>query len=104
MNTITCEAFEGIDRPPSMDFTQIEPKELPLSQWDEAVQEKHQQVLAERNEARPTQSGKQTSKDPNKNDVQIVDRSYLQKNFKNSLKMLLRNLNLPWIKKKHSGL
>src|ERR1700723_3482107 len=70
------------DGPPSMDFTQIEPEELPSSQWDAAVQGKHQQVLAERNKALPTQSGKQTGKDPNQNDVQIVDRSYLQKNFK----------------------
>src|SRR6202167_2696649 len=70
------------DGPPSMDFTQIEPEELPPSQWDAAVQEKRQQVLVERNKALPTQSGKQTSKDPNQNDVQIVDRSYLQKNFK----------------------
>src|SRR6202041_342640 len=70
------------DGPPSMDFTQIEPEELPPSQWDAAVREKHQQVLAERNKALPTQSGKQTGKDPNQNDVQIVDRSYLQQNFK----------------------
>ena len=65
-----------------MDFTEVDPEELPPSQWDAAVQEKRQQVLAERNKALPTQSGKQTGKDPNQNDVQIVDRSYLQKNFK----------------------
>jgi hypothetical protein len=46
------------------------------------VQEKCQQVLAERNKALPTQFKKQTGKDPNQNDVQVVDRSYLQKNFK----------------------
>src|ERR1700685_731208 len=57
-------------------------KSYHLSQWDAAVQEKCQQVLAERNKALATQSGKQTGKDPNKNDVQIVDRSYLQQNFK----------------------
>ena len=39
------------DGPPSMDFTEIEPEELPPSQWDAAVQEKRQQVLAERNKA-----------------------------------------------------
>jgi len=33
---------------PSMDFIEIEPEELPPSQWDAAVQEKRQQVLAER--------------------------------------------------------
>src|ERR1700728_1611209 len=70
------------DGPPSMDFAEIECEELPPSQWDAAVQGKCQQVLAERNKALPAQSGKQTSKDPNQNDVQIVDRSYLQKNFK----------------------
>jgi len=31
-----------------MDFAEIEAEELPPSQWDAAVQEKHQQVLAER--------------------------------------------------------
>src|SRR6202011_6001783 len=70
------------DGPPSMEFAEIEPEELPPSQWDAAVQEKRQQVLAERNKALPTQSGKKSGTDPNQNDVQIVDRSYLQKNFK----------------------
>jgi PIF1-like helicase len=70
------------DGPPSMDFARIEPEELPPLQWDAAVQEKRQQVLAERNKALPAQSGKQSGKDPNQNNVQIVDRSYLQKSFK----------------------
>src|SRR6202790_2877606 len=70
------------DGPPSMDFAEIEPEGLPPSQWDAAVQEQRQQVLSERNKALPAQSGKQSGKDPNQNDVQIVDRSYLQKNFK----------------------
>src|SRR5258705_1479644 len=70
------------DGPPSMDFAEIEPEELTPSQWDAAVQEKRQQVLAERNKALPAQSGKKSGKDPNQNDVRIVDRSYLQKNFK----------------------
>src|ERR1700734_3595959 len=51
------------DEPPSMDFTQIEPVELPPSQWDAAVQEKHQPRLIERNKALPTQSAKTTGKD-----------------------------------------
>jgi len=42
---------------PSLDFKEIHPQELPPSQWDAAVQEKRQQVLAERNKALPTQSG-----------------------------------------------
>ena len=70
------------DGPPSMEFAEIEPEELPPSQWDAAVQEKRQQVLAERNKALPAQSGKKSGTDPNQNDVRIVDRSYLQKNFK----------------------
>jgi len=70
------------DGPPSMVFAKIEPEELPPSQWDAAVQEKRQQVLAERNKALPAQCGKQSGKDPNQNNVRIVDRSYLQKNFK----------------------
>jgi hypothetical protein len=35
------------DGPPSIDFVEIEPEELPPSQWNAAVQKKHQQVLAE---------------------------------------------------------
>jgi len=70
------------DGPTHMDFTEIDPEELPPSWWDAAVQEKHQQVLAERNQALPAQSDKKVGKDPNQNDVKIVDRSYLEKNFK----------------------
>src|ERR1700733_2610171 len=71
-----------LDGPPSMDFAEIEAEELLPSQWDAAVQEKRQQVLAERNKSLPAQSKNQSGKDPNQNDVQIVDRSYLQKSFK----------------------
>jgi len=67
---------------PHHDFAEIKAEELPSSQWDAAVQEKRQQVLAETNISLPAQSGRQYGKDPNQNDVQIVDRSYLQKNFK----------------------
>src|SRR6202790_2319063 len=48
------------DGPPSMDFAEIESEVLPPSQWDAAVQEKHQQVLAERNKALPAQSERQS--------------------------------------------
>src|SRR5882762_10850686 len=68
--------------PPSLNFERIEPEKLPPSQWDATVQEQRQQVLSERNKALPAQSGKRAGKDPNQNDVQIVDRSYLQKDFK----------------------
>jgi len=71
-----------LDGPPSIDFAEIEAEELPPSQWDAAVQEKRQQVLAERNKSLPAQSKNQSGKDPNQNDVRIVDRSYLQKSFK----------------------
>jgi hypothetical protein len=70
------------DGPPSIEFAEIEAEKLPPSQWDAAVQEKRQQVLAERNKSLPAQSKNQSGKDPNQNDVQIVDRSYLQKSFK----------------------
>ena len=63
-----------------MDFVEIEPEELPPSQWDAAVQEKCQQVMAEGNKALPAQSGKENGKDPNQNNVQIVDTSYLTGN------------------------
>src|SRR5882762_7938415 len=83
---------------PSLDFKEIHPQELPPSQWDAAVQEKRQQVLAERNKALPTQSGKQAGTDPNQNDVQIVDRSYLRKNF-NAQSEVAQNLIEDVIKK-----
>ena len=93
-----------------MDFTEIEPEELPPSQWDAAVQEKHQQVLAKRNKALPTVW--KNGKDPNQNDVQIVDRSYLQKNFRaksETAQKLIENVVekfelTPLIKKGHSEL
>ena len=70
------------DGPMQLDFAEINPEELPPSRWDAAVQEKCQQVLSDRNQALPAQSGKKFGKDPNQNDVQIVDRSYLERNFK----------------------
>jgi len=70
------------DGPMQLDFAEINPEELPPSRWDAAVQEKRQQVLSDRNQALPAQSGKKFGKDPNQNDVQIVDRSYLERNFK----------------------
>ena len=54
------------DGPPSMDFTEVDPEELPPSQWDAAVQEKRQQVLAERNKALPTQPGKKNGRPKSK--------------------------------------
>ena len=70
--------------PPSLDFERIEPEKLPPSQWDATVQEQRQQVLSERNKALPAQSGKRAGKDPNQNDVQIVDRS--PKGFQSSIR------------------
>jgi hypothetical protein len=97
--------------PPSLDFKKIEPEELPPSHWDAAVQGKPQKVLAERNKALPAQSGKKTGKNMNQNDVQIVDRSYLQKEFKvqsnaaqKLIKMSFRNSHLILSKKELSEL
>ena len=45
-----------------MDFIQIEPEELPPSQWDAAVQEMCQQVMAERNKAPPTHPERKMAK------------------------------------------
>ena len=70
------------DGPSSMPFTEIEAEQLTPSQWDAAVQQKCQQTLDERNESLPAQSKNHSGKDPNLNDVRIVDRSYLQKSFK----------------------
>ena len=55
--------------PASVDFTEIEPENLPPSQWDAAVQAHCQQVLAERTKALPAQSGKKSGRDPNQIDV-----------------------------------
>jgi len=63
-------------------------------------------VLAERNKGTSCTSGKKSGKDPNQNDVRIVDRSYLQKNFKGSVRNsskidldVVENLNYLWSKK-----
>jgi hypothetical protein len=45
--------------------------------WKASVDQERQKILAERNKNIP---------DPNKNNVQVVDRSYLQKGFKAKLK------------------
>jgi len=68
-----------------MDFAEIEAEELSPSRWDAAVQEKRQQILAERNKSLPAQSGRQYGKDQIRMMFQVVDRSYLQKNFKAQL-------------------
>jgi len=70
------------DGPQLMEFAEIDAEKSPPSQLDAAVQEKCQQVMAERNKSLPAQSKNQSGTDPNQNDVQIVDRSYLQKSFK----------------------
>ena len=65
-----------------MEFSEIEAEELTPSQWDTTIQDKHQQVLAERHKSIPAQPKNQFGKDPNQNGVRIVGRSYLQKSFK----------------------
>ena len=61
--------------PPSLNFEKIEPERLPPSRWEATVQEQHQHILTERNRALPAQSSKRAEKDPNPNDVRLVDRS-----------------------------
>ena len=70
------------DVPSIMEFSEIEAEELTPSQWDTAIQDKHQQVLAERHKSIPAQPKNQFGKYPNQNGVRIVGRSYLQKSFK----------------------
>jgi hypothetical protein len=70
------------DGPPPLNFERIEPEKLPPSRWEATVQEQRQHILTERNRALPAQSSKRAGKDPNQNDVQLVDRSYLQRDFK----------------------
>ena len=43
------------DGPSIMEFSEIEAEELTPSQWDTAIQDKHQQVLAERHKSIPAQ-------------------------------------------------
>ena len=50
--------------------------------WKALIEEKRQEVLAERNKHIPSKSGFKTKPDPNENNVKIIDRSYLQKSFK----------------------
>ena len=50
--------------------------------WKALIEEKRQEVLAERNKHIPSKSNLRTKADPNENDVRIIDRSYLQKSFK----------------------
>jgi len=64
----------------------IEPSILQKgSRWKTSVDQERQIILAERNKNIPSKSFKNIS-DPNENNVQLVDRSYLQKNFKARLK------------------
>ena len=70
------------DGPPPLNFERIEPEKLPPSRWEATVQEQRQHILTERNRALPAQSSKRAGKDPNQNDVRLVDRSYLQRDFK----------------------
>jgi len=90
------------DGPPAMDFVEIEPEELPPSQWMQLFRKSINRSWLRGIKPFPAQSGKKSGKDPNQNDVQIVDRSYLQKNFKAQsetaqklIEDVVRNLFLP---------
>jgi hypothetical protein len=68
---------------PKVDLNEVEPEEqLSPTQWKAAVKAKRQELLAERNKSIPAKAVKQAQKDPNQNDVKIIDRSYLDKSFK----------------------
>jgi predicted AAA+ superfamily ATPase len=68
---------------PIVDLNEVEPEEeLSPTQWKAAVKAKRQEILAERNKSIPAKTTSQTQKDPNQNDVKIIDRSYLNKSFK----------------------
>ena len=53
--------------------------------WKASVDQERQKILAERTKNIPSKSLKNIS-DPNENNVQVVDRSYLQRSFKAKLK------------------
>ncbi|KDR67901.1 hypothetical protein GALMADRAFT_42495, partial [Galerina marginata CBS 339.88] len=55
------------------------------SKWKASIEDQKQKILSERGKNIPVKSGKNIQ-DPNENNVQVVDRSYLQKSFKAKLK------------------
>jgi len=72
----------GLDKNKS----QIEPSLLQKgSKWKASVDQERQKILAERNKNIPNKVYKNIP-DPNENNVQVIDRSYLQKIFKAKLK------------------
>jgi len=73
---------------PINEFAEIEAENYHLHNGMLLFRKNVNRSLAERNKSLPAQSKNQSGKDPIKNDVRIVDRSYLQKSFKLSQKQL----------------
>ncbi|KDR80495.1 hypothetical protein GALMADRAFT_62280 [Galerina marginata CBS 339.88] len=66
--------------------TPITPKILQKGpSWKVSVENERQKILTERDKNIPAKSGKNIN-DPNENNVQLIDRSYLKKNFRAKLK------------------
>ena len=88
--TATRMALEDVgwtDKSPNgleqIDKTPVLPEHMHNGfKWKALIEEKRQEVLAERNKHIPSKSNLRTKADPNENDVRIIDRSYLQKSFK----------------------
>ncbi len=66
------------------------------SKWKASVDQERQKILSERNKNIPSKIYKNIS-DPNENNVQVIDRSYLQKSFKAKLisdqKLVISTIN-----------
>ena len=71
--------LEQIDKAPLAVIPECMPNGL---KWKALIEEKRQEVLAERNQHIPSKSSFKIKTDPNENDVKIIDRSYLQKSFR----------------------
>ena len=71
------------DGHPKVDLDEVEPEEeLSPAQWKAAVKAKRQEILTEKNKSIPAKTAGQAQKDPNQNDVKVIDRSYLDQSFK----------------------
>ena len=76
----TDQSPNGLEQ---LDKTPVIPEHMHNGlKWKALVEEKRQEVLAERNKHVSSKFGIKIKADPNENEVEIVDRLYLQKSFK----------------------
>jgi hypothetical protein len=76
----TDKSQNGLDQ---IDKTPVTPGHMHNGlKWKVLIEEKRQEVLADRNRHIPSKYSFRIKADPNENDVKIIDRSYLQKSFK----------------------